>query len=109
MASLTMVPVRCRIEVGGIVAGTPDGSTVNHVLSFNVDKVRGQPGSCNISLRVRRGQARLASAAGGIITISAGARGALNRIFYGFIKTINISPCREYPNFVIMNITGLDV
>lgn len=109
MASLTMVPVRCRVEVGGIIAGTPDGGTVNHVLSFNVDKVRGQPGSCNISLRVRRGEARLASTTGGVIVISAGTKGAMNRIFYGFIKTITISPCREYPNFVIMNITGLDI
>jgi hypothetical protein len=109
MASLTPVAVRCRVSVGGILAGTPDGGTTNHVLSFNVDKVRGQPGTCNMSLRVKKGQAGFVSSTGGVITIDAGANGANHRVFYGFIKSVTISPCREYPSFVIMNITGVDV
>jgi hypothetical protein len=109
MASLRMVPIRCLISLGGITAGTPVGSRTNHVLSFNVDKVRGQPGTCNVSLRVKKGQASMASSTGGVITIDAGANGANHRVFYGFIKSITISPCREYPSFVIMNATGIDV
>lgn len=108
MASLTMVPVRCIINVGGITAGTPDGGHINHVLSFSVEKVRGQVGTCNVSLRVKKGQASLASTTGGAITIRAGQRGANHSVFYGFIKSINIAPCREYPSFVIMNVTGVD-
>lgn len=105
MAGLTMVPIYCTVSVGGITATTPR-SYGNHVLSFNVDKVRGQPGTCSVSLRVYKGQANFTS--GGSISIAAGANGT-NPVFYGYIKTITISPCREYPNFVIMNITGVDV
>jgi hypothetical protein len=109
MASLEMIQVRCKVYVGGITAGTPDGSTINHVLSFNVDKVRGQVGTCNISLRVKKSQASMTSSTGGTISIAAGQSGAHHSVFYGFIKTITISPCREYPSFVIMNVTGVDV
>jgi len=105
MASLTMVPIYCTVNVGGISAHTPRSSG-NHVLSFNVDKVRGQVGTCSISLRVYKGQANFTS--GGTISISAGANSALNPVFYGYIKSITISPCRENPSFVLMNITGVD-
>jgi hypothetical protein len=105
MAQLIPVAIYCTIYVGGITAHTPRSSG-NHVLSFNVDKVRGQAGTCSISLRVYKNQARTS---GGDISISAGADGAVNPIFYGFIKSITISPCRENPSFVIMNITGVDV
>jgi hypothetical protein len=106
MAQLIPVAIYCTIYVGGITAHTPRSSG-NHVLSFNVDKVRGQAGTCSMSLRVYKGQASFSS--GGDIRISAGANGAMNTIFYGFIKSITISPCRENPSFVIMNITGVDV
>jgi hypothetical protein len=62
-----------------------------------------------MSLRVKKGQAGFVSSTGGVITIDAGANGANHRVFYGFIKSVTISPCREYPSFVIMNITGVDV
>jgi hypothetical protein len=104
MASLTMVPIYCVINVGGITATTPR-SAGNHVLSFNVDKVRGQPGTCSVSLKVYKGQANFTS--GGTISIAAGANGT-NPVFYGYIKSITISPCRENPSFVLMNITGVD-
>jgi hypothetical protein len=106
MAQLIPVAIYCTVSVGGITAHTPR-SAGNHVLSFNVDKVRGQAGTCSVSLRVYKGQASFSS--GGDIRISAGANGAMNNIFYGFIKSITISPCRENPSFVIMNITGIDV
>ena len=89
MAQLKPVKVDCEIYAGGIFAHTPR-SDGNHVLSFNVDKVRGQPGTCSISLRVYRNQARTS---GGDIRINAGADGALNPIFYGYIKSITVSPC----------------
>jgi hypothetical protein len=108
MAGLTMVPVRCKITVGGMSAGTPAGGYNNHVLSFNVDKARGQPGTCNASMRVLKGQASFATSSAGIITISAGTSGSLHSIFYGYVKSITISPCREYPNYVIMSVTGID-
>lgn len=109
MASLTMVPVRCVVSIGGLTAGTPDGGHQNHVLSFNVDKVRGQPGTCNVSLRVLRGIASFATSSKAHISISAGTAGALKPIFYGSVKSITISPCREYPSYVLMNVTGMDV
>jgi hypothetical protein len=107
MAQLTMVKCRCKVQIGGLVAGTPCDYT-NHVLSFNVDKNRGQAGTCSVSMRVKKGDASLANSRGEII-ISAGADGYLPTIFYGYLKSITISPCREYPSYIIMNVTGVDV
>jgi len=106
MAQLIMVRCRCRVTVGGLVAGTPCNYT-NHVLSFNVDKSRGQPGTCSVSIRAQKGEAGFASNRG-VITIAAGQNGANNSIFYGYIRSVTISPCREYPNCVMLNVTGVD-
>ena len=100
MAGISMVPIYCDISVGGVSASTPRGGG-NHVLSFNVDKVRGQAGTCSISLKVSRGQSNFS---GGNITINAQG----NTVFYGYVRSISISPCKENPSYVIMNVTGVD-
>lgn len=102
-----MVKVDAEINFGGIVAGTPRGERDNHILSFNVDRARGKPGTFSASIKVKADSINNAIVASNII-IEAGTVGSLKRIFTGMIKSANISPCREDPQFVILNISGED-
>lgn len=111
--AIQMVKVRAIINIGtgNLVAGTPPLGHANHILSFNVDKARGQISSFSASLKVRRDEvtggllddASVAIYAGTVSTYSS------NKIFTGAIKTATVTPNRDDPEFVILNISGNDV
>lgn len=106
--SIGMIKVRARITIGtGITAVTPSMAGSNYILSFNVDKARGQISTFSASLKVRLTQAT--TIAGATIKIEAGEGSPQHTIFNGIVKKITISPCNDDPNYVIMNISGADV
>lgn len=103
-----MVKVRAIIQIGNVRAGTPPLGYDNHILSFNVDKARGQISSFSASIKMKR-----TDISGGLINnaeikIWAGEGSANNLIFTGVIRTATISPNRDDPEFVILNINGND-
>jgi len=107
--AINMVKVRAKIIIGNITAETPSGSAQeDHILSFSVDKARGKPSSFSASLKVR-GSYITGSTAGSLIEIHAGENSAQYKIFTGIVKTANITPCKEDPGFVILNLSGEDV
>lgn len=109
MAAIDMVKVRALITIGsGITAATPSMGYDNYILSFNVDKARGQVSTFSASLKVRltTGTANIAGAG---IKIEAGRNSASNTIFNGIVRRITISPCNDDPGYVIMNLSGNDV
>ena len=97
--SITTVPVRATVTVGGLVVSTP------YVQSFTVSKTRGQISTCDLSLKVKFDEL---STTGGI-TIEAGTKGNLKTIFKGVVKKATVSPCWDDPSYVIINISGMDV
>ena len=108
--AIEIVRVRALIEIGNLRAGTPPLGYDNHILSFNVDKSRGQISTFSASLKIRR-----TDISGGLVNnaevkIYAGTRSsyAQNLIFTGVIRTATISPNRDDPEFVILNINGND-
>jgi len=111
--AIEMVRVRAIVNIGNgnLVAGTPPLGYPNHILSFNVDKARGQISSFSASLKVRRDEV-----AGGLlddasVTINAGTKSTYsqNKIFTGAIRTATVTPNRDDPEYVILNISGNDV
>ena len=96
-----MIPVRATVVVGGLSVSTP------YVLSFNVNKTRGQISTCSASLKV--GNSELTNQVGGYITVSAGRRGSENLIYTGIVRSSNITPCRDDPAYVILTVTAQDV
>ena len=107
--AIEMVKIMARVTIGtGIVADTPYFSSVtNQILSFNVDKNRGKPGTFSASLKVLSGQV-VGTIQGDTIVIEAGTDAGMPTIFTGYVKGVNISPCREDPSYVILNLTGED-
>lgn len=101
MAGLKMVPVRATVTVGGLICSTP------YVVSFNVNRARGQISTFSATLKVQYGQ--IASAVGGNVTIDAGPRGSERRIFTGICRSSNITPCRDDPAYVMLTISGEDI
>lgn len=107
--AINMIKIRARITIETLVAVTPPlDPTGNHILSFNVDKVRGQNSSFSASLKVRH-QAVSGDILGSSIKIEAGRDSPSTIIFNGIVKSATISPCREDPAYVIMNINGTDI
>lgn len=107
--AITMVKVRAEIIVGDLVARTPSSTQqTNHILSFNVDKSRGKPSTFSASLKVI-GNVITGGTSGSLITISAGEDSPSQKIFTGIVKAVNITPCKEDPGFVILNLSGEDV
>jgi hypothetical protein len=110
--AIEMVKVRALITIGTrIKCGTPPLNYDNHILSFNVDKSRGQISSFSASLKIKR-----SDISGGIVDnasvgIWAGTSGSYsnNKIFTGLIKTATVTPNRDDPDFVILNISGNDI
>lgn len=95
--------IRAKIELGiGLTVETP------FILSFNVNKSRGQIGTFSASLKVS-GADVSGNLAGGSVAISAGVNSASTPIFFGIVKRATISPCFEDPSYVIINISGSDV
>lgn len=128
--AITMVPIRAVIVLSGqsptsgnpsygnanysgssgLTAVTPpldpDG---NHILSFNVDKARGQISSFSASLKVLHSNVTSSAILGDTITISAGTSTVRNTIFTGIVRKATITPCRDDPAYVILNLSGNDV
>jgi len=106
--AIQMIKIRAEISIGGLRAGTPPLGHPNHILSFNVDKNRGQISTFSASLKVKHGEVS-ANIVGDSIEISCGENAPSNRIFTGIIRSANITPCRDDPIFVILNLSGNDV
>jgi len=111
--AIEIVKIRAMINIGSgnLIAGTPPLGYANHILSFNVDKARGQISSFSASLKIRQDEV-----AGGLldsasVVIYAGTQStySTNKIFTGAIKTATVSPNRDDPSFVILNISGNDI
>jgi hypothetical protein len=105
--AIQMVKIRAEISVGSLRAGTPSLGHPNHILSFNVDKSRGQISTFSASLKVQHGEIS-GNIVGDSIQISSGENSPSNRIFTGIIRSANITPCRDDPLFVILNVSGND-
>jgi hypothetical protein len=111
--AIQMVKVRAIIEIGdgNLTAGTPPLPYDNHILSFNVDKARGQISSFSASLKVLRTEISGGLLDSASVVIRAGTLSTYqsNKIFTGIIRNATITPNREDPEYVILNISGNDV
>lgn len=105
-----MVKVRASVTLGDLVAVTPSGNMAsnNIIMSFNVDRARGQISTFSASLKVLR-NAVSGSIVGSDVVIRAGEDSPDNLIFTGICRTVNITPCRDDPIFVILSVSGNDV
>jgi len=111
--AIEMVRVRAIINIGSgnLMAGTPPLGYNNHILSFNVDKARGQISSFSASLKVRRDEVTGGLLDNASVTIHAGTESTYsgNKIFTGAIKTATVTPNRDDPEYVILNLSGNDI
>ena len=98
--SITQVPIRARIDVGGTVVETP------YVLSFNVHRRRGSPTTFDASVKINKSVSGTGSVGGGV-AISAGS-GSVHRIFTGIVRGAKITPCWDDPSYAILTLTGDD-
>lgn len=104
--AIERVKIRARVRIGGLTAETPVGSSSNNIiLSFNVNKNRGQPSTFSARLKIR-GSGLDTS---GAVKIYAGSDSASTLIFTGFVKKATISPCFDDPSYVIVSVSGTDV
>ena len=103
--SITQVKVRAKITIGNsLEVETP------FILSFNVNKVRGQISTFDASLKIP-GSDITRSISGDHIKIYAGSISTYlsNVIFSGIVKVIRITPCWDDPQYVFMNVSGEDI
>lgn len=98
--SIEKVKIRAKIQVGKFTVKTP------YILSFNVNRARGQISTFNAKLKIDSGS--VADMTGGPVKIYAGVDMSTKRIFTGIVKKSTISPCFDDPHFVILNISGAD-
>ena len=101
MADIKLVPVRATVVVGSLSASTP------YVVSFNVNRARGQSGTFNATIKVHYSQ--LANTVGGDVTINAGPEGSTRRIFTGICRSSNVTPCRDDPSYIMLTVSGDDI
>jgi len=106
--AIEMVKIRALIQMGSVYAGTPPLGYDNHILSFNVDKARGQPSNFSASIKMLRTDISGGFVDNAEIKIWAGEGSPSNLIFTGVIKTATVSPNRDDPEFVILNLNGTD-
>ncbi len=99
--AIDQVRVRARISVGSINVSTP------YILSFNVNKARGQVGTFSAKLKVK-GSVLASQIIASAVKIEAGEDGPNNTIFTGIVKHVSISPCWDDPTYVNMDISGED-
>ena len=100
---IQQVKVRAKITIGsGLIVETP------YILCFNVNKARGQISTFSASLKVHKNDISH-SISGDNIKIYAGSNGATNVVFSGIVKSIQISPCWDDPQYVFMNVSGEDI
>ncbi len=98
---IQLVKVRAVISVGNLSVETP------FIQSFNVQKTRGQLSTFTAQLKVDSDQIA-AGNVGGLVSISAGANGTMNKIYTGILKKSTITPCWDDPGYVMWNISGED-
>lgn len=101
MVDLKLIPVRATVVVGGLSVSTP------YVVSFNVNRSRGQISTFSATIKVH--YAQLASAVGGPVTITAGPALAQHRIFTGICRSSNVTPCRDDPAYILLTVSGEDI
>lgn len=99
--AIDQVKVRARITVGNINVQTP------YILSFNVNKARGQIGTFSAKLKVK-GSVLSNSIMASAVVIEAGEGSPNNTIFTGIVKKVSISPCWDDPTYVNVDISGED-
>jgi hypothetical protein len=99
--SIELVKVRAEISVGTLTVVTP------FIQSFNVQKTRGQVSTFSAQLKVDSDQLS-GTNVGGLVSISAGANGTMNKIYTGILKKSTITPCWDDPGYVMWNISGED-
>ena len=100
--AINMVKIRADVVVGSLTVSTP------YILSFNVNKVRGQISNFSASLKVKHDDVS-GRIVGDLVKISAGSGSASRGVFSGVVRSANITPCRDDPLFVILNVSGIDV
>jgi hypothetical protein len=108
--AIDKVKIRARVEVGSLRAYTPSasvGSSDSLILSFNVNRSRGQVSTFDARLKVPANQA--SDVTKGEVKIYAGSGYASRLIFTGIARKATITPCFDDPHYVIMNISGADV
>ena len=99
---LEMIPVRATVTIGSLAIQTP------YVLSFNVNRTRGQISTCSASIKVDNSEAAN-TMVGGRITITAGRKDAEKDVFSGIVRSANVTPCRDDPMYVILSVSGNDI
>lgn len=100
MANINQIPVRAKIVGGGINAQTP------YVLSFTVNKRRGQPSTFQASVKMK---AHDVGSISGNIQIWAGQGSPSRKIFTGIITEATMTPSFDDPTYVVINVSGSDV
>ena len=101
MAGITGQKIRAKITIGGIVVVTPN------VVSFNVRRARSQMAATfSASLKIPYTTAK---DIGADITIEAGLKGQLNKIFTGTVEKSTVNPIRTDASMAMLNISGRDV
>jgi hypothetical protein len=106
--AIHLIRIRAKIEIGSLDAGTPPLGYDNHILSFNVDMNRGKPSTFNASLKVKHSDVS-GTITGDYIRIYSGTSSDMPLIYTGIVKAVNMTPCREDPGFVILNLSGEDI
>lgn len=101
MATIDLVKVRARIELGNLRIETP------YIQSFSVKKARGAITTFDASLKVAVGDVS-GAITGSRAIIHAGVYGDLKKIFTGMVLQARISPCFDDPQFVILSVSGAD-
>jgi hypothetical protein len=101
MATIDLVKVRAKIEMGSLKIETP------YIQSFSVKKSRGAISTFDASLKVEAGKVS-GAITGSKVIIHAGVKNNLNKIFTGMVRQAKISPCFDDPQFVLLSVSGSD-
>ena len=108
--AIERVKIGAEIRIGTLVIRTP------YILSFNVNRARGQISTFSASVKVSHTDIS-GTIAGDKIEIyagessggAAGSRGSSKRIFSGIIRKATMTPCFNDPMYVILNLSGADI
>lgn len=99
--TITDVKIRATISGAGFSVSTP------YILSFYIRKSRNELSSFNFSVKV--GSSFLSGATGGPVTFEVSANGVPKKIYTGIILAINVRPCFDDPQYVIVDASGTDI
>lgn len=100
-SEIIKIEVRATITIGSSFSiSTP------YIQSFSVNKKRNTPTRFQCSLLVHKDE--VSEFRGGETTISAGTKNKENLIFTGITKSVTIHPYNNDPNYVIIQLAGVD-